>query len=179
METLIIILLAIAIAVLFFFIGRVKSKHLFEIEPLKNKVIVFATPHRLELILLALYLFFFFVADLAQNKLLDLGLSYNVIVFWNITAPALYVWQIFLILFHVALVGLFVLSLQSKDTNRFYDLIVGTVALFGVAILLAGVIVQIYSPMISFLWMNMRSIDFYHAGVYLEMFAALYWCLTK
>lgn len=155
------------------------GKHLFKWKLVKNKVIQFATPHRLELILVALYLGFFFVSDLAQNKVIDLGRDYKVIVFWNITAPALLVWEVFLILFHIVLISLFILSLQSKATSRTYDVTMGVIALFGVAILFAGVVNQFYSPTIYFLGLTLESIDFYHLGVYIEMAYALYLVFTK
>lgn len=159
--------------------NTLKSKSsLLSITPLKNKAITFATPHRIEMILISLYLGFFFVADLAQNKFLDNGIDYKVIVFWDQTALALDVWVVFLILFHLALMALFVYSLRSKKTSSFYDLIVGVFAFFGVAILLAGVIAQIYTQNVHFLFMDFRSIDFYHTGVYIEMGAALYWAFT-
>jgi hypothetical protein len=149
------------------------------IAPLKRKIIQFATPKRQELIALSLFFFFFFIADLAQNKFLDLGMDYQVIFFWNITAPAILLWEVFLILFHCALVWLFVLSIESKATNKVYDLGVGVLSLFGVAILLAGVINQIYATNIYFLGMTLRSIDFYHLGVYIEIFSGFYWAFTK
>jgi hypothetical protein len=155
--------------------GRVIARF----SPYKRKLLVFATPHRAEMILISLYFIFFFIADLAQNKFLDLGTDYKVIVFWNITALALDVWIIFLILFHLTLMGLFLMSLRSKNTHHYYDIIVGVIAFFGVAILLAGVVNQIYSQNIHFLFMNMRSIDFYHIGVYMEMLAGIYWTFTK
>ena len=157
-------------------------KELGRLELWKNKVIAFATPHRAELILLSLYFFFFFVSDLAQNKFLDLGIDYNVIVFGHWKALALDVWIVFLILFHIALMGLFLMSLKSKSTHKHFDITVGVLAFFGVAILLAGVISQIYTGgegTIRFLFMNFKNIDFYHIGVYIEMFAGFYWAFTK
>lgn len=144
-----------------------------------GKKITLGTPHRIEMVLIALFLFFFFISDLAQNKFLDLGLGYSVILFWNVTALALDVWVVFLILFHLALMGLFLMSLRSKKTSKTLDIAVGILAFFGVAILLAGAIVQIYSDSIHFLFMTFRSIDFYHLGVYIEMFSAGYYTLTQ
>lgn len=162
------------------------GKTLARIRPYKERLLVFATPHRLEMLLLFAFLFTFFIADLAQNKFLDLGIDYMVIVMslpvWlggTIRALALDVWVVFLILFHLSLMALFLMSLQSKNTHRTYDVIVGILAFFGVAILLAGAIVQIYSDTIHFLFVNMASIDFYHIGVYIEIGAALYWAMTK
>ena len=155
------------------------GKQLFKFRFLKRKALVIATPHRMEMILISLFYIFFFIADLAQNKFIDLGTDYMVIVIWHIQALAIDVWVIFLILFHLALMGLFLLSLKSKHTHRSYDIIVGLLAFFGVAILLAGAIVQIHSQTIHFLFVNMEAIDFYHIGVYMEMFAGLYWTFTK
>jgi hypothetical protein len=203
---------------------------------LGKKDIAIGTPHRIEFVLLFFYAVFFFIADIAQNKFLDLGLDYMVTVMslpkqglgsvavgiflfgiiptivmmftrmrknlerlipaalfgcgigsligWffingTVKALALDVWIIFLILFHLCLVGLFVMSLRSKATNGLFDFIVGIVALFGVAILLAGAIVQIYSPTIHFLFMTFNSLDFYHVGVYIEILAGVYWALTR
>jgi hypothetical protein len=203
---------------------------------LLKKPFTIGTPHRLELILIFLYAVFFFIADIAQNKFLDLGTDYRVTVLslpkqgiwsvligifafgilptlalfltryrskWKVILPtlgigtaigafvgyffingtikalALDVWVIFLILFHLALVGLFLMSLRSKATSRVFDVFIGIFALFGVAILLAGAIVQIYSQTIHFLFMNFNSLDFYHLGVYIEVFAGVYWALTK
>lgn len=157
------------------------KKQLGSASPIGRKLIVFATPNRVERILLSLFFFFFFISDLAQNKFIDLGIDYSVIVFWHMKALALDVWVIFLILFHVVLMSLFLMSLQSKATNKIYDIIVGVVAFFGVAILLAGVVVQIYNPegLMRFLFVDWKPIDFYHLGVYLEMFAGFYWAFTK
>lgn len=176
-----IISLVIAVLLMLFAIfskKKVLNKQFGKIKIWK-KVIAFATPHRAEIVLLSLYFFFFFVANQAQNKFIDLGLDYKVIVFWKTSLLALDVWMIFLILFHVALVGLFLMSLRSKSTYRVFDIVVGLFALFGVAILLAGVVVQIYSDTIHFLFMTFRSIDFYHIGVYIEIFAGFYWAITK
>lgn len=151
-----------------------------------GKNITIATPHRLEIVLLFLYTVFFFIADLAQNKFIDLGLEYKVIVIslpdWlggTISTYALDVWAIALIGFHLALMGLFLMSLRSKETHRVFDIIVGTIAFFGVAILLGGVINQIYSDKLYFLFTTFKSIDFYHYGVYMEAFAGVYWAFTK
>lgn len=151
-----------------------------------GKNITLATPHRLELVLLFLYTVLFFISDLAQNKFIDLGLDYKVIIVslpdWlggTISAYALDVWAIALIGFHLALMGLFLMSLRSKETHRSFDIIVGIIAFFGVAILLGGVVNQIYSDKIYFLFNTFESITFYHYGVYMQAFAGLYYALTK
>ena len=146
---------------------------------IKKKVVQFATPHRIELILVALFFFFFFLADLAQNKFLDLGMNYHVIFFWNITAPAILLWQVFLIVFQVILLALFLMSLQSKATSRVYDLIVGFVAFFGLALLWSGVVAQIGGSTAYLFGATLRSIDYYHLGVYILMFTGLYYAFTK
>ncbi len=157
---------------------NIQSKEIGRIS-IRRKPIVFATPHRIEMVLISLYFIFFFISDLAQNKVVDLGTDYTVILFWHMTALALDVWVIFLILFHLVLMAIFLLSLGSKATHHAYDVIVGVFAFFGVAILLSGVIVQIYSPTIHFLFMQFKSIDFYHLGVYMEILAGVYWVFTK
>ena len=144
-----------------------------------NRVITIGTPHRIELVLLTFYAFFFAVMDILQNKVIDLGIDYQVILFWQTTAPALLLWEISLILMHVALMGLFLMSLRSTGTDKTLDVIVGVIAFFGIAILLAGVVNQIYSPTIYFLGYTLRSIDFYHLGIYAEIFAGLWWAFTK
>lgn len=157
-----------------------KSQVLSKSTPWKKRVLVIATPSQPEKLILFLHIFFFFIADLAQNKAVDLGSDYRVIVFGQITALAVDVWVVFLILFHITLLTLFLMSLRSKFTNRVYDVIVGAIALFGVAILLAGVLPQLYgAESVRFLFFNFRPIDFYHMGVYMEIFAGLYWAFTK
>ena len=172
-------LIVVFLVLILFYNKKIGSVKLGRLEPIKKKAIVFATPHRLELVLLSFYFLFFFIADLAQNKFLDLGLDYRVIVFWNQTALALDVWLLFLIAFHVCLVGLFMLSLKQKDTNTVYDFVVGTIALFGVGILLAGAIVQIYANTVHIFFTTMPSINLYHLGIYCEVFAGFYWAFTK
>ena len=145
----------------------------------KNENIELGIPHRLELILLFLYTTFFLWWDVLQNKVIDLGINYRVTWFAGITTTALDLGIIILILFHITLMGLFLLSLKSRATSKTYDIIVGTLAFFGVAIVLSGFVNSIYSETIRFLFVEMPSINFYHIGVGIEMLAGLYWALTK
>jgi len=146
---------------------------------LKDKAIKFGSPHRIEMMLIFAYALLFMWWDLLQNKILDLGIDYRVSWLSGITTSALDLAIIILILFHIALMGLFLMSLKSKSTHRFWDILVGTLAFFGVAIVLAGFINDIYSPTIRFLFVDMASVNFYHLGVGLEIFAGLYWATTK
>ena len=45
--------------------------------------------------------------------------------------------------------------------------------------MLAGFVNNIYSETIRFLFIDMSSTSFYHIGVGLEIFAGLYWAITK
>lgn len=146
---------------------------------IKRKVITFGTPHRLELIFVALYFGFFFVADIAQNKAIDLGQNYQVIYFWNHTAPVTLIWQIMLILFQAALFALFLLSLQSKDTNRIFDIIVGFAAVFALCLLWSGVVAQLHQSTAYLFGATLRGIDYYHIGIYILVFTGLYYAFTK
>jgi len=156
-----------------------KRKSKMEITLWKNKTIEIGTPHRLELVLIFLYAVFFLWWDVVQNKVLDLGIDYRVTWFAGITTSALDLAIILLIAFHIVLMALFLMSLRSKDTSRVFDVIVGTLAFFGVAIVLTGFTVGIYSETIRFLFINMSTLSFYHIGVGIEMFAGLYWAFTK
>lgn len=150
-----------------------------EITLWNGKSIEFGTPHRIELILIFLYSVFFLWWDILQNKVIDLGTNYSVTWVVGHTTSALDLAIVMLILFHIALMGLFLMSLKSKDTNWTYDVIVGTLAFFGVAIVLSGFVNSIYSDSIRFLFVSMPSINFYHIGVGLEMFAGLWWAFTE
>jgi hypothetical protein len=69
--------------------------------------------------------------------------------------------------------------LQSKATNRIYDVVIGFMAFFGLCLLWGGVEAQIAGTT-AFLFGGMvRSIDFYHYGVYLEMLTGIYYAFTK
>jgi len=145
----------------------------------KGKKIELGLPKRLEMIFLFLYAVFFLWWDVLQNKVIDLGIEYKVTWFSGIATTALDLGIVMLILFHICLMGLFLMSLKSKATSRVYDIIVGTLAFFGVAIVLAGFVNSIYSDSIRFLFVNMSSINFYHIGVGIEMLAGLYWAFTQ
>lgn len=174
------LILAGLIALLYVFIkiNAPKKKHFYK-GKIFGKRFTIGLPAPAEHILLVLFAMAGGIMDVTQNKIIDLGIDYQVILFGNVTVSALYLWQIFLIIMHVLLMGIFLLSLRSKATDRSIDILVGIFAFFGVAILLAGVIVQIFSPSIRFLFVTLRSIDFYHIGVYIEIFATLYWTFTK
>lgn len=143
-----------------------------------GKNIAFGLPKRTEFFLLFAYAVFFLWWDVLQNKVLDLGIDYRVTWFADITTRALDLAVVQLILFHLALMGLFVFSLKSRRTHNFWDVIVGALALFGVAIVLSGFINSLYSDTIHFLFINMKSVSYYHIGVGIEMGAGLYWALT-
>lgn len=170
---------AIVVFGLFVYLKKYSGGKTFFSGSIKGEPFAIATPRRAEMILLALYFIFFFIMDLAQNKFQDLGKDYQVIAFWNITSKAFDILVIFLILFHIVLFALFLMSLQSKDTSKVFDIIVGLAAFAGVAILFGGVYAQMVSPTIYFLFTTMPSINLYHIGVYIEIFAGLYWAFTK
>lgn len=171
-----------AIAVLIFAILRKSYKggrKLFKIAPIKHKFIQFATPHRKELMLLMLYVVAFLWADVLNNKVIDRGMDYRVTWFTGITSNAYDLFFIIFIIFHIILVSLFVLSLQSKATSRTYDLIMGTIALFGVAILMGAFFQQMHVQTVRFLWIEMSVLDMWHIGVTITMLYALYLSITK
>lgn len=144
-----------------------------------GKKITLGTPHRVELLLVFVYAIFFLWWNELQNKVLDLGLGYEVTWVAGVTTTALDLGIIMLIFFHLALMGLFLMSLRSKKTDKTLDIIVGVLAFFGVAIMLSGFINSIYSDTIRFLFVNMPSINFYHIGIGIESFAGLYWALSQ
>ena len=150
-----------------------------EIPLWKGKTITLGTPHRVEMILLFFYVTFFLWFDVLQNKVLDKGILYEVHWFGSVTSSALDLAVVLLILFHLTLMGLFLMSLRSKATHRNFDIIIGTLAFFGVAMVLSGFINDIYAETIRFLFVDMASVTFYHIGVGLEMLAGLYWAITK
>jgi len=174
------ILIAILILAFAIFRKSYKGGHkLFKISPIKHKIIQFATPHRKELMLLMLYVVAFLWSDVLQNKIFDKGLDYRVTWFGSITSNAYDMFFVMFFIFHIILVSLFVLSLQSKATNRTYDLIMGTIALFGVGILMGAFFQQMHSNTVRFLWINMGTLDMWHIGVSITMLYALYLSLTK
>jgi hypothetical protein len=144
-----------------------------------GKQITLGTPHRVEMVLLFVYAVTYLWFDVIQNKVLDNGIYYMVSWVEGIKSSALDLSIIMLIIFHMVLMALFLMSLRSKGTNRFWDIIVGTLAFFGVAITLTGFVHGINSEQIRFLFIDMRTITFYHIGVGIEMFAGLYWAFTK
>lgn len=168
----------------------VKKKKIFDKELIKFKVfgkkISLGTPRKWEVVLLTFYFIFFFIGNQAQNKFLDNGLDYEVIVLslpdslgGTISALAIDIWIIFIIIFHIILLALFLMSLKSKKTHRLFDSIFGGTALFGVAILFAGVYNQINSDIIYFLFRAFKSISFYHIGVYIEIIYGVYLAFTR
>ena len=144
-----------------------------------GKRITLGTPHRMEIILIFTYMIALFQFDVLNNKVLDLGVDYRVTWFGNITSNALDFMIVPLIVFHLALMGLFLMSLKSTGTHKTFDIFVGTLAFLGVAIVLAGFINSIYSDTIRFMFVEMKSISFYHIGIFLELGSALYWSITK
>jgi len=151
-----------------------------EIALWKGKVIEFGTPHRVEMILIFLYTTFLLWFDVLNNLLLSYGASHRVTWFGNITMSALDLAVIILILFHLSLMGLFLMSLKSKATNRAYDIIIGTIAFFGTAILLSGFMAGLYgAETIHFLFMDFNQVSYYHLGIGSQFISAIYWVITK
>lgn len=176
----IILIIGLVIGIVFLLFKKShKAQELGSLQLWKQKTLTFATPHRIEMILIFLYALLFLWWDVVQNKVLDIGLEYRVTWFGDITTSALDLSIILLIAFHVVLMTLFLLSLQSKKTHRTYDVIVGAAALFGVAIVLAGFVNNIHAESIRFLFIDMSSTSFYHIGVGIEIFAGIYWAFTK
>jgi hypothetical protein len=172
----------IAVAVLIFAIVKKGYKGGYKfgsIMPIKKKLIQFATPHRFELIMLSLYFIFFLWWDVLQNQLLLMGMGHRVTWFAGITSSAMDLGVIVLIAFHIVLMTLFLYSLKSKATNRTYDIIAGTLAFFGVAIVLSGFMLAQHETMIRFLFINMNVVSYYHIGVAIEMLVGVYWAFTK
>jgi hypothetical protein len=156
------------------------------IRPWSGKKLVISTPDRIEKILIFLFIGLFMWWDVLQNKVLDNGVEYMVTFFGNWQMQAIDLatiifglWHITLILLHITLIMLFLLSLRSNATNNTYDIIVGSLALFGVAIVLAGFTADYYSDTIHFFFTTMKTVTFYHIGVGIEIFAGLYWAFTK
>ena len=145
---------------------------------IKKKAIAFGTPKRVELILIALYFVTGLWFDILMNQTITLGLSHEVQWFGDITTNAWSLAIVMLIAFHIILVTLFLFSLKQKRTNRIYDLIVGTAALFGVAILLSGAFAQIYGNTVQLFGASLNGTSYYHLGIATEAFAGLFWAFT-
>jgi hypothetical protein len=173
-----VVFVLLAIVVLFFR-RKIAVLSFGSFRPIRKRLITFASPHRVEMLLLLFYALFFLGFDIVKNTVTAFGVGHSNVFFGGITIPALDNAIIFLIAFHVILVSLFVRSILSRATHKSYDIFMGTFALFGVAILLAGFINELYSPTIRFLFIDMDSVSFYHIGVAFELIYALYLGFTK
>lgn len=136
------------------------------------------------MVLLVLLVITLFVADLAQNKFIDNGLNYQVIVFspssttnWTMLAMDLWIYAMFATT--ALLMALFLNSMRGKSTDAIYDVIVAIFAFFGLMIMMTGVYAQLYTDSIYFFYSMYKPINFYHMGVYIEILASLYWAFTK
>jgi hypothetical protein len=147
--------------------------------PVGQYKLTIAAPRRAEVVVLALFITFLMWWDVLNNQILSYGLGHRVTWFGDITTLAIDLASIMIFLTHVALLTLFIMSLKSKSTSASLDIVVGALALFGVAILLGGFINGLYSGNIRFFFMTMSSISFYHIGVGLEFIAAFYYAFTK
>ena len=110
--------------------------------------------------------------------MIDLGANYRVILFWNTTISAMLLWQISLVIFLCLSVALFLLSLKSKQTNRIFDIFVAIIGLFGFALLMSGVYLQMYATNVYFFTTIQPPINVYHVGVYAQLFVAIYHTFT-
>lgn len=147
--------------------------------PFGKKRLTLGTPHRVELILIFLYVTFLLWFDILQNKVQDLGRDYAVTWVSGITTSALDLAIVMFILFHITLMGLFLMSLRSKGTSRVFDIIVGTIGFFSVAMILSGFVNMLYSDTIRFLFIDMTSINYYHTAIFTQFFVAIYYTFTK
>jgi len=144
----------------------------------RKRAITFGTPHRVELILIALYFIFGLWWDIVMNKILDNGVTARVEWFAGVTTSALNTAFVLLVIFHIVLVTLFLHSLSRKKTDKVYDLIVGTAALFAVAILLSGFFAQLHNFNVSLFGLVLNPVSYYHIGIVVGAAAGLYWAFT-
>jgi hypothetical protein len=144
-----------------------------------GKKITLGTPHRVEMVLIFFYTLLLLWWDVVQNQILSFGVEHRVTWAFDVTTRALDLGIILLIGFHIVLMLMFLMSLRSKKTNRVFDIIIGTLAFFGVAIVLSGFIVSLYSETIRFLFVDLPVLTYYHIGILFEVVAGLYWALTQ
>jgi hypothetical protein len=158
------------------------GRELVTIRPFGREIVI-GTPHRIEIVLLVAFIFALFQFDVVQNKVIDLGVDYSVTWFSNVQSRALDLAIMDFVVAHIILVLLFVLSLdisnRRSDTHHMWDILIGSMVLFGMSILLSGFINSIYSDTIRFLFINMKSISYYHIGVFFEVIGAFYYAFTK
>ena len=171
-------MLAAIVLLLFAIFAKYKGGTKWFKATIKKKVITFGTPHRVELIILSFFIGIFFLAEILNNKLLVLGANYRVSLFWNTTISAMLLWQISLVIFLCLSVALFLLSLKSKQTNRIFDIFVAIIGLFGFALLMSGVYLQMYATNVYFFTTIQPPINVYHVGVYAQLFVAIYHTFT-
>ena len=145
----------------------------------KRRVIQFASPHRVELILIALFLTFGLWFDIVQNQIISYGFGHRVTWFGNVSTSAFDLAMVMLFAFHIVLVTLFVRSLRSKDTSAVFDMIVGTLALFGVAIMLSGFFNDAYGKMVTLFGFTLSAVSYYHVGIAIEGLTVMYYAFTK
>jgi hypothetical protein len=142
-----------------------------------GKRIAFGLPKRFEIFLLVMYSLLLFLFDINQNKRIDFGPDYMVTVFEGFKINAGDLALVALILFHLVLFTLFVYSLKRPGTHEYWDIAIGALALFGVAILLAGYMNEI-NNVPTYFFVELESVSFYHIGIAFQIIAAVYWSLT-
>lgn len=144
-----------------------------------KRQIVLGLPHKMEMLALSLFFIFGLWFDVVQNKVLDHGMAYKVTWFGSVQSSAIDLAGVLFIMFHLCLMALFLMSLKSKATSAYFDVIVGVIGFLGVAIMLAGFYLGIFDAMVRFLFIDMSAISFYHIGIAMEAFVGLYYTITK
>ncbi len=141
----------------------------------KKRKIHFRPPKRLEVILIATAIFVLFLADVTQNKVLDLGLNYKVSFIEGVTVLAITLFWIAIIVYHILLFTLILNSLFKKRTHHIYDAIFGILALFGVTVIVSGALLSIYTTDIPFFGISIPAITYYHVFGILPQIIAMAW----
>lgn len=137
--------------------------------------ITFGFTHRIEMVLLFLYAVLFLTFDIVQNRIIN-AKSFDIIIYGM---KALDLAVILLIAFHLILIALIMMSVNSKSTSTKLDYIIGAITGFGVAIILTGFILTLFTNNINFLFIDLPILSFYHIGVTFEVIGGIYYAVTK
>ncbi|MEK6878710.1 MAG: hypothetical protein AABY22_03835 [Nanoarchaeota archaeon] len=162
----------------------VKNKKSIKIGREKVRV-KFGFPDKWEWILLAFAIGFFLWANELQNKVLDLGLGYEVTILSGTTYPAMNLFWFAITLYHLFLFGVITRSITSrkhKTTHYYADFVFGFIGILGIFFLVTGAVSGIYfepnEPLPFFF--NVTQINFYHiGGILLQLITILWFMFTN
>lgn len=144
-----------------------------------GKKITFAIASKIERTMILAYGIFLLWFNVLFVQLKDNGWEHKVTWFGNIQSSAFEQAIIILILFHLILMALVFVSINSKATNQIFDYFIAVLTIFGVAMVLTGFLLARYTTNIHFLFIDYNITDFYIIGVALEVIGGLYYAFTK